>query len=269
MLLFGKGVLGTAARAAMRRPLAAPSRESVTMPGKLSPAFFSARTLRTARPVRRTPSNPQYILYGLFGLNAGVYALWWYARDEAVRSGDNRMYRFMMSNFTSGEPNLRAGRWWTLLTASFSHQEFAHFGFNMLTFAFTAPALLPVIGAPQMLTLYIGSGLAASLASLAWPYVVDPLLHGDRFSLARKRYSLTQGASGSVYAMLAAYATMRPAATFYLYFALPIPAWVCVGGILAWELYASSYPRPGSHIDSVGHVGGLLAGIAFGRLRRF
>lgn len=63
---------------------------------------------------------------------------------------------------------------------------------------------------------------------------------------------------------------MRPQSMVYMFFAVPIPAWVCVGGLLAWEMYASLHPDPRSHIDSVGHVGGLLAGIAYARafLRR-
>ncbi|WFD00077.1 rhomboid protease [Malassezia yamatoensis] len=173
----------------------------------------------------------------------------------------------MIRNFTSGEPNLREGRWWTLLTACFSHQELPHFAFNMLTFVFTAPAVLPMIGAPQFLTLYLGAGLTASLTSLAWPYIVDPILHGERKSIARKRFGLSLGASGSVYAILSTFAMMRPHATFLLFYVIPVPARMCVAGILAWELYSAGYPSQGNHIDSVGHVGGLLAGLVFARMR--
>lgn len=162
------------------------------------PARAPLRSLQTAaRPRRRGSFPPEFVLYGIFGVNAAVYAAWWYARDEAQRNGDHTLYRFMMRNFTSGEPNLREGRWWTLLTACVSHQELPHFAFNMLTFAFTAPALLPIVGAPQMLTLYVGAGLASTLIGIVWPYVVDPILHGERKSLGRKRHGVSQGASGT------------------------------------------------------------------------
>ena len=103
----------------------------------------------------------------------------------------------MMRHFTSGEPHLLEGRWWTLLTACISHQDVMHYGVNMLTLSLTAPALIPLIGAPGVLSLYMGAGLAASATSILWPYIVDPILHGDRTSLARRRYRLSQGASGT------------------------------------------------------------------------
>ena len=65
-------------------------------------------------------------------MNSIVFGAWMYARERA-RSGDYGMYRLMMQHFTSGEPNLRSGRWWTLLSASFSHQETWHFIINMAT----------------------------------------------------------------------------------------------------------------------------------------
>lgn len=231
--------------------------------------LLPTRGVRTTRAAfQRAPRAPSStILFVLFGINAAVFGVWWYARDSATRFGDLRLYRFMMRNFTSGEPNLREGRWWTLLTACFSHQDMPHFAFNMLTFAFTAPALLPIIGAPQMLTLYIGAGLTASLTSLAWPYIVDPILHGEQKSLRRRRFTMSLGASGSVYAILAAFAAMRPNALFLLFYVVPVPARMCVAGILAYELYSASFPRQDNHIDSVGHVGGLLAGLVFARMR--
>ncbi|KAI3617555.1 hypothetical protein CBS9595_003464 [Malassezia furfur] len=226
-----------------------------------------ARGVRTRAAFQRAPRTSSTILFVLFGINAAVFGVWWYARDNATRYGDLRLYRFMMRNFTSGEPNLREGRWWTLLTACFSHQDLPHFAFNMLTFAFTAPALLPIIGAPQMLTLYVGAGLTASLTSLAWPYIVDPILHGEQKSLRRRRFGMSLGASGSVYAILSAFAAMRPDALFLLFYVVPVPARMCVAGILAYELYSASFPRQDNHIDSVGHVGGLLAGLVFARMR--
>ncbi|WFD03258.1 rhomboid protease [Malassezia obtusa] len=232
-----------------------------------APAAQPTRGVRTLRPAFQRPrrTSPSTVLFVLFGLNAAVFGVWWYARDSATRYGDLRLYRFMMRNFTSGEPNLREGRWWTLLTACFSHQELPHFAFNMLTFAFTAPALLPIVGAPQLLTLYVGAGLAASLTGIVWPYIVDPILHGEHKSLGRRRYGLSLGASGSVYALLSAFASLRPHATFLVFYVVPVPARMCVAGILAWELYAASFPSKGNHIDSVGHVGGLLAGLLFAR----
>ena len=91
---------------------------------------------------RRKASSlpPESVILGLLGVNTAVFGAWMYARDRA-QHGDAHPYAFMMRHFTSGEPQLLAGRWWTLLTSCFSHQDTMHWGVNMLTFALTAPAL--------------------------------------------------------------------------------------------------------------------------------
>ncbi|WFD27124.1 rhomboid protease [Malassezia nana] len=157
----------------------------------------AARGLQRRTPARRgNDLSPRHVMFGLLGANTLVLGGWWYAKDQA-QHGDPRAYRFMMRHFTSGELHLREGRWWTLLTACLSHQDLAHYGVNMLTLGLTAPALMPLIGAPGVLTLYMGAGLVASATSIVWPYIVDPILHGDRTSLARRRYHFSQGASGA------------------------------------------------------------------------
>lgn len=217
------------------------------------------------RRVRNAPSSGFNVIAGVLGVNTAVLGAWWYAKHRARTYGDQRAYMFMMKNFTSGEYNLRHGRWWTLLTACCSHQDLMHFGVNMLTFALTAPALVPIIGAPSLLALYAGAGLAASVTSIAWPHVVAPWLPSRRAVSGRPTFS--QGASGSVYAIFSTFAMMQPGATVYLFYAVPLPAWLCIAGISAYELHAAAWPRPESHIDSVGHVGGLLAGVAYALLR--
>ncbi|PKI82864.1 rhomboid protease [Malassezia vespertilionis] len=241
-----------------------------------APPFVYIRVPRRIDPFRdgqyrgrSAPSGSQRVVIGLVAANTLVYGMWRYARDDATRMSDRRMYSFMVRNFTSGEYNLRQGRWWTLITACFSQQTLPHFAFNMLTFLFTAPAIVPLVGAQKLLHLYLGAGLVSSLTGIAWPYVIDPILGNDHHRMQRQA-SLSQGASGSVYAILAAFTALRPNATFYLFFAFPLPAWVCLSGILGWEMYAASYPPKDRHIDSVGHVGGLLSGLLFARfyLRR-
>ncbi|WFD29967.1 rhomboid protease [Malassezia sp. CBS 17886] len=226
----------------------------------------TARTLRTKfrRPAQyeSRAGRGETVIPVILGLNTLVFGAWWYARDRAERSGDPSMYWGMIRNFTSGEANLRDGRWWTLLTACFSQQTPGHFAFNMLTFAFTAPALLPIVGAARFVSLYLGAGLISSVASIAWPHVVTPHLSHSWHPAPRARF--TQGASGSVYAIIATYAVIRPTAPLYVFYVLPIPVWICVSALLGWELYASANPKAKPGIDSVGHVGGLLTGILFG-----
>ena len=65
--------------------------------------------------------------------------------------------------------NWKEGRWWTVLTSSFSHNNFVHFLFNMVTFqAFgTLLARIPGVKGRHLVSLCIGSALASSAAFLA------------------------------------------------------------------------------------------------------
>ena len=71
---------------------------------------------------------------------------------------------------------------------------------------------------------------------------------------------------GSVYAIMTTFALLSPHTQFLLFFVLPIPAWLAVPGVFAWDLSSSIFdPRSGT--DSPGHIGGILAGFLFWRFR--
>lgn len=75
--------------------------------------------------------------------------------------------------------------------------------------------------------------------------------------------------------------------TFQLYGIIPIPAWLVVSGIFAYDSYstikgtvsrllvdsAPTYVIPNLHqsgtTDSVGHIGGLLTGVGYFFARRY
>jgi len=56
--------------------------------------------------------------------------------------------------------------------------------------------------------------------------------------------------------------------TFQLYGIIPIPAWLIVSGIFAYDSYTTIKDTSGS-TDSVGHIGGLLAGVGYFLARRY
>lgn len=211
-----------------------------------------SRMQRSSRNSRAS-LTPEGAIYAVVGANLAVFGAWNYASWQA-RGGDGRTTKFMLRNFTSSEENIRAGRWWTLLTASISHYSTSHLALNMLGFVFTAPPIARAIGARRLLTLYCGAGTAGAISSIVWPHI-----SGSR------RTQRTLGASGAVYGILSTFACLNPNATFLLFFVVPVPAWMCVAGLLAWDTYSALNPRQGDHTDSPGHVGGLLAGVAFSR----
>jgi len=76
------------------------------------------------------------------------------------------------------------------------------------------------------------------------------------------------GASGAVYSVLAVLACAAPTMTFQLYGIIPVPAWLVVSGLFAYDSY-STLKDTGGTTDSIGHVGGLLAGVGYFLARRY
>ncbi|KAH9045669.1 hypothetical protein EDB85DRAFT_2284507 [Lactarius pseudohatsudake] len=224
---------------------------------------------RFRRRFDNTP--PDYIIFGILGINGAVFAAWSYVQMFQVRrpspppprtsrsaghvvqatqlpSGSSDGYRIISS---TAYENLRDGRFWTLVTSTFSHAQFGHALFNGLTFWFLAPTALSVLGNTQFLALYLGSGAFASLVSLVWN---------------KERNYHSHGASGAIYALASFFAFAAPRAQFLLFFVLPMPAWACIGGIACFDVY-NAFTRQFPSLDSAGHVGGLAGGALYWILR--
>lgn len=66
----------------------------------------------------------------------------------------------------------------------------------------------------------------------------------------------------SFHSVISLFACLFPNTTFLLFFIVPVPAWLCVSGIFAWDFYGA-LKRRGGMTDSAGHMGGVLAGVAY------
>lgn len=190
------------------------------------------------------------IFYGIIAINAGVYLAWQSAISTYRVTGDPTLFKFLRDNFLVDLRNISAGRFWTLLTACFSHKDTSHALFNGLTFYFMAPAVMRLLGNKRFLALYFLGGISSSLASLAWNTFV------------RHENVSSHGASGAIMATIALYACAFPRNTFLIFFVIPCPAWVFLPGILLYDGWRSVSDRR-STTDSAGHVGGLLSGIGY------
>lgn len=91
----------------------------------------------------------------------------------------------------------------------------------------------------------------------------------------------------AIYSVVSFLACVAPRMTFQLYGIIPIPAWLAVTGIFAYDTYSaindkvnivpnqfrllsmltSSLQQKGT--DTAGHVAGMLAGIGYFLVRRF
>ncbi|GAA5897252.1 hypothetical protein JCM8208_003770 [Rhodotorula glutinis] len=192
-----------------------------------------------------------YLVFGLIALNVGVYGAWQYGNALAVRFRDASWLKFLQRNFTVSWHNISSGRVWTLVTSAFSHEGTSHILVNMLSLYFMAPAVMAILGNSAFLGLYLFAGVTASAFSL----VVNHFVTQNPFYAAH-------GASGATYGAISFFACAFPRTTFLLFFVVPVPAWLCVSGIFAWDVYNGLWRR-GGMTDSAGHVGGVLAGVLF------
>ncbi|KAF8631162.1 hypothetical protein AX15_002501 [Amanita polypyramis BW_CC] len=118
-----------------------------------------------------------------------------------------------------------------------------------------AKPVLNMLGTTQFLVLYLGSGIVANLVSMGYSNAVE----------GRDKGSM--GASASIYSTISFLACVAPRMTFQLYGIIPIPAWLAVSGIFAYDTY-STVTKNRSQTDTVGHVAGLVSGIGYYLFRR-
>ncbi|TFK43150.1 hypothetical protein BDQ12DRAFT_674483 [Crucibulum laeve] len=229
--------------------------------------FTSARSsLRYHPPPTPPPRKPfmgfldsipqNTVFYGILAINGIVFFMWYMANQKLKVERDASALNWMYQNFTNSWHTLQSGRIWTLVTACFSHQSVSHILFNGFTFFFMAQPVLQMLGSRQFILLYLGAGILSSMTSLMYARFVD---HTDRNSL---------GASGAIYSIVSLLACVAPTMTFQLYGIIPVPAWLAVIGLFSYDAYTTLADKRGT-TDAVGHVGGILTGIAFFFARRF
>ncbi|KAK7061550.1 rhomboid-like protein 12, mitochondrial [Favolaschia claudopus] len=197
------------------------------------------------------------VFWGIIGLNAGVFTAFWWAKQKLSVERDPSMYRWMQQNFTANWRNISSGRVWTVFTSTFAHQDLPHIFFNGFTFYFMAPLTLSILGSRQFLFLYLGGGATAQLGSTAFTNI---------FQNGRDPYSL--GASAAIYSTLSFLAFAAPRMTLLLYGIIPVPIWLAVSGIFAYDTYLTASDK-GGKTNTSAHVGGILAGAGYFFLRRF
>ncbi|KAI8579594.1 hypothetical protein K450DRAFT_164948, partial [Umbelopsis ramanniana AG] len=146
-----------------------------------------------------------------------------------------------------------SGRSITLLTSCFSHQEFWHFGLNMMALWSFGGLVHDYLGREQFLAFYLTTGMAASAVS-----------HVFGLSMRRVRPVLPSlGASGAIYGCLSATAMLYPDASVYVVFlpflpikigyALPALMGLDLAGILLrWRTF-----------DHFAHLTGAMMGLGY------
>jgi rhomboid-like protein len=163
-----------------------------------------------------------------------------------------RLWRTMNRNFllSAGVPQPAS-----MLGAVFSHQFWlSHLLGNTLLLFVVGMPLHDEIGRLNFLALYLGVGVAGSLASLYWNV------------LRRNLLVATLGASGATSGLVGAYFAVSPRRDLYVPFTnvvVPYDSWLAIVGFVVLEGF-TMWRSGGKLFDHPAHLGGLAAGVVAG-----
>jgi membrane associated rhomboid family serine protease len=175
-----------------------------------------------------------------------------------------QLYQYLAENSPEVLPYYNAStglfRPFQIITYMFVHADISHILFNMLSLFFLGPMVEMTLGAKRFLGLYLISGLAGLAAHfLVWylPYLTGQTEFAPFFSVL--------GASGAVFGVTIAFATLYPDRQLMLLFPpIPIKAWVMALILVGIGLY-SGLTGSGGNIAHFAHLGGALAGFILAR----
>ncbi len=132
------------------------------------------------------------------------------------------------------------GEWWRLVTAIFLHGNLIHLLFNALVLFDLGPAVEEMYGAARFLVLYFVAGIAGSLASFWW-----------------HPFAIMVGASGALFGLIGVMIA-------YGYRHRTALGEQVKSMYVRWAIYGLVFGFVVPGIDNAAHIGGLLAGVAYG-----
>ncbi len=201
--------------------------------------------------------------YALAGINVAVF-LWMLLHGVSLQAPTPPQ----LLHFGANQSVLvLQGQWYRLLTATFVHIGIIHIGTNMWCLWNLGLLGEPLLGPFGLLAVYMLTGIAGNMLSLAWDVILAHLLHVPLTAVA----GVGAGASGAVFGIAGILIVLLSNHR------LPIP-WtelkrlrksvVRFAGINLVIGLATVLPLFGSllgaRIDNTAHIGGFLCGLALG-----
>lgn len=156
--------------------------------------------------------------------------------------GFNDISFFRKNEFHIG--SIENGEKYRMFTSAFLHVDMMHLAFNMITFYFFAPAVIHSLGHWSFMLVYFGSLFLGNFLTL--------YLEKDNYNYR------AVGASGAVTGIIYSAILFNPDAKLYLFFALPIPAYLFGIGYLLYSIYGMKAQN--DNIGHTAHFGGAIGG---------
>jgi membrane associated rhomboid family serine protease len=143
---------------------------------------------------------------------------------------------------------------WTLITTFFTHMDPFHILFNMLFLYYFGSLISEYLGSKRLISLYIYGGITGAILYLLC------YNHIQYFAEMSPHIIGLIGASGCVYAIVTAAATLLPDYTFFLLFFGPVK----IKWIALFYIFLSFINTAGSNAGgNLAHLGGALLGFVF------
>ncbi len=196
--------------------------------------------------------------YLLLAINVGVY-LWMVTHGVNPKLPSD----YALLHYGANEPWLVLhGEWFRLLTATFVHVGLLHIACNMWCLWNLGILGEPLVGPFGMLAIYMITGIAGNLLSMAWN-----VLHFARFHETAYLFQIGAGASGAVFGIAGILIVLLSNRR------LPFP-WEELQRLRSSVIkfaainlvigLSTMVVNVGIRIDNFAHIGGFLAGLALG-----
>jgi rhomboid protease GluP len=187
-------------------------------------------------------ASPAIVTQALFGTNVAVFVGMALAGISITDPSSQDLIRWG----ADWGPRTLSGEWWRLLTSTFLHIGIVHIAFNMWCLWDLGSLCESLYGHWTFAAVYLISGVAASLTSVAW--------HPE---------GVSAGASGAIFGLAGSLI-----ASFYLgEFSLPrIAVTATLRSVVAFAGYNLILGGISRHTDNSAHIGGLVTGLVLGAL---
>jgi len=137
--------------------------------------------------------------------------------------------------------------YWQLLTYQFLHGGLFHWLFNMFILWTVGGMLENQWGSGFFLRFCLVTSIGSALCVIAFaPHSYIPVI----------------GLSGTLFALLVAFAMLYPDSVMYLYFLIPVKAWQAAALFAFIEFFAAIEGRNAA-LTSIAHLGGMLFGYLY------
>lgn len=205
---------------------------------------------------QRLVQQPGEGLLKIIVVNCLLFLLLMLVRIFMIISGKEFVYELLLEQLTlSANFPSNLSHPWSFISYFFVHVEIFHLAFNMMFLYWFGKILQEVIGNNKSVQTFFYGGIMGAIAFLiAYNFIPFFERQGGSFLL---------GASGGVFAIVLAAATLRPNFEVHLVFIGPVRIKYIAGFYLIWSLLETVGTNAGGQIA---HLGGAIVGFCMGYL---